>query len=266
MTPAGNRFRRLNRTRGDGEIRFGRMLTISLVVHGLIVLLTVVGLRPALLRPPTETYRVELVSLPVATPQRARPVPTTPVETAEERPTPRPKPPAVKPLTAPPPRKTAVKTQGKNAPPPDQAYDAAQDAIERMQRKQEIAEVKKRLKELLKADTRKTASDPTPPAGAEPSKDRDPGSTYDAYIRQFLKEAWTLSRYQVGSLNLTAEVSLTFDSRGTLTDYRFHRRSGEARFDESVQRAILDLRQLPSAPGQSFTLKVIFNLKELLER
>lgn len=263
MTAAGNRFRR-RRTRGDGEVRFGRMLAISLVIHGLVVLLSAVAWQPALHRPPTEIYRVELVYLPVAVPQRGRPTPA--VVTAPERPAPPVNTAATKAPPLPPPRKTPTKAATKTAPLSDTAYDAAQDVIERMQRKQEIAEVKQKLKELLKADTRKATSAPTAPAGAEPGKDKDPGSTYEAYIRQFLKEAWTLSKYQVGSLNLAAEVSLTFDAHGTLTDYRFLRRSGETRFDESVQRAVLDLRQLPTAPGQTFSLRVTFNLKELLER
>jgi TonB family protein len=265
MTPAGNRFRRRSRGRGTEDIRFGRMLTISVVIHGLVVLLTVVTWRPALLLPPvTETYRVELVYLPVAAPQRGRP--TSAEVTAPEQPTPPTKTPATKTVSPVPTRKVLTKAPVKKAPPPDKAYDAAQDAIERMQRKQEIAELKKRLKTLAKDDPRQPASTPVTTPGTDTGKGKDPGGAYETYIRQFLKEAWTLSRYQVTNLKLWAEVELTFDPRGTLKGYHFLRRSGEARFDESVQRAVLDLRQLPTAPGQPFTLKVTFNLKELLNK
>lgn len=268
MTPAVNRFRRQGRRRGSAEVRFGRMLVISLALHGLVVLLTLVTLRPALLRPPTETYRVELVTLPVAAPQQGRPAAAARVA-AVERPapptTPAPKQlPVTTPLKTPP--KTAAKEPTKKVPASDRSYDDTQDAIERMRRKQEIAEVEKRLANLLKADPRQpAASTPAVTPGTDSGKGKDPGGDYAPYIRQYLKEAWTLSRYQVTDLKLWAEVSLTFDARGTLNDYRFLRRSGEARFDESVQRAILDLRQLPTAPGQTFTLKVNFNLKDLLE-
>lgn len=262
MTQAGNRFRRRVGTRGAEETRFGRMLVLSLAIHLLGVFLTAVSLHSPSFQTPSVTYRVELVTMPVAAPRAGRPT-TEEAVAAIAQPAPITKAPAVKPLPVPAPLKTSVKTATKKAPP-DQAYDAAQNAIKDMQRKQEIADLKTKLEKLTAVDQRQKATSPTViPGESDTDKGKDSGSSYESYIRQELKRAWTLSRYQLSNLNLSAEVTLTFDPRGTLNDYRFLRRSGDARFDESLQRAILDMKQLPSAPGQTFTLKATFNLKDL---
>ncbi len=58
---------------------------------------------------------------------------------------------------------------------------------------------------------------------------------------------------------------LVFDRNGRLIDYRFLEESGEKRFDDSVKKAVLQLKELPNPPGSRLEKEVVFNLKELLK-
>jgi outer membrane biosynthesis protein TonB len=113
-------------------------------------------------------------------------------------------------------------------------------------------------------DTRHAAV-PGAPAGMVDGKGTEAGSSYDAWLHEYLKQAWTLSRYQVSSRDLRATVKLTFDAQGNLLDYKFIEKSREQRFDESVRKAILQLKKLPNPPGSRMEKDIVFNLKDLLE-
>lgn len=272
---AGNRYRRERRGPGRVDPGLGRMLLVSCGGHLLLTLLVLLTVHGGYRSQPVEPYRVNLVALPVANPRAGRPealpepemvpaVKKAPAATvAKTKPTSRPE-------TAPAgkgAKKTAVlpAAKGKAAPSEDGEYDAAQDRIERLRRRQEIDALKARLAALAAKDSRNEQQGASG-AGVPDGKGSDPGVTYDAYIRKFLKEAWTLSRYQVASLEREATAELTFDAKGGLSGYRIKKPSGDERFDDSVRRAILDLKQLPTAPGRPFSITVRFNLKELLER
>jgi TonB family protein len=96
-------------------------------------------------------------------------------------------------------------------------------------------------------------------------KGTEAGTAYDVWLHEYLKKAWTLSKYQVSRRDLKATVKLAFDAQGNLLDYNFIKKSGEERFDDSVRKAILQLKKLPNPPGSRMEKEIVFNLKDLLE-
>jgi outer membrane biosynthesis protein TonB len=124
--------------------------------------------------------------------------------------------------------------------------------------------MKRRLAEMADKDTRQSAV-PGAPVGMQDGKGTEAGIAYDAWLHEYLKQAWTLSRYQVSRRDLQATVRLVFDAHGNLLDYTFIKKSAEERFDDSVRKAILQLKKLPNPPGSRMEKEVVFNLKDLLE-
>jgi len=229
-------------------------------------------------------YHVDLVNLPVKSPQAgrpdARPEPArAPAKAAAPEPAkasppappkPTPKPESVK-LTKPEPAKPAVQpkkpvaAQVKTSEKPTAADEKTlQERLRQMQAHQEIDDMKRRLAEMAAKDTRQAAV-PGAPAGMMDGKGTEAGSSYDAWLHEYLKQAWTLSRYQVSHRDLQATVKLAFDAQGNLLDYNFIKKSGEERFDDSVRKAILQLKKLPNPPGSRMEKEIVFNLKDLLE-
>ena len=272
--------------------RMGRMLFVSLGVHLVVFLLFSGVLMPRFKRDVRPVYHVNLVNLPVKDPQAGRPdarpeapkpkpepKKPEPVKVAPPEPAPK-KPETVKaPPPKPEPKKPAapkVVKQAEKAPPakkepvakpqpaPRQSYEDALSAVEDMRRRKEIEDLKKSLAVLGQNDTRKSAPVETP-AGMPEGKGTEAGPSYDAWLQEYLKQAWTLSRYQVSRRDLEAVVTLVFDSRGNLIDYRFIEKSEEERFNDSVRKAVLQLKKLPTEPGERMEKKIVFNLKELLE-
>lgn len=261
----------------------GHMLVFSLAAHLAVVLAFSVGLIPLRQTPPREVYHVDLVNLPVKDPQAGRPdarpaespkpappqqapppaqpKPTPPVPKVEAKPAPKPETkPAPKPVA---PVKPAPKPAEKKPVAPAVASDPLK-AIEDMRRRQEMEELKQKLARLSQGDTRKPSASQAP-VGMPTGKGTEAGVSYEAWIHDYLKAAWSLSKYQVGRLDLEAKVRLQFDARGNLRNYVFTKESEDSRFDDSVRRAILQLKQLPNEPGSSLDLNVTFNLKDLLE-
>jgi len=261
----------------------GRMVFLSLAAHLAVVLSFTVGLIPLRQTPPREVYHVDLVNLPVKDPQAGRPD-VRPMESKKPEP-PQPAPPPAQPKPVPPAPKVEAKPAPKPTPKPapklavpvkPKAKPAEQKAvapaaqsdplkaIEEMRRRQEMEELKQKLARLSQSDTRSPATSQAP-VGMPTGKGTEAGVSYDAWIHDYLKAAWSLSKYQVGRLDLEARVRLQFDARGNLRNYEFTKESGDSRFDDSVRRAILQLKELPNEPGRPLDLNVTFNLKDLLE-
>lgn len=254
--------------RKGGEPRLGRMLLASLGLHLVVLLLVLAGpLFPGPGRDQRPVYYVDLVNLPVKNPQAGRPDAAPKTRKAEPRPAPAPKRQAKTVKTAKPRPKPEARPKAapKPAPqPPGATYEKETlAAIEKLRREQEIAALKEKLAQMAKQDSRQAPADA--PVGMPDGRGTEAGPSYDAWLHDYLKEAWTLSRYQVTRENLEATVTLIFDARGNLVDFRFLKRSGEERFDDSVKRAVLQLKQLPAAPGSRLEKDIVFNLKELLE-
>ncbi len=266
--------------------RFRRLLLASLGAHLAVVLLFSGVLLPRFQRDLRPVYHVDLVNLPVMSPQAGRPdarpepakappkpAPPEPVKATPPAapPKPAPKPEAVK-LAKPEPAKPAAVQPKKPEAAPVKAREkqtaaeaaALQERLRQMQARQEIEDTKRRLAELTAKDTRQGAV-PGAPVGMQDGKGTEAGISYDAWLHEYLKQAWTLSQYQVARRDLQATVKLFFDAQGNLLDYTFAKKSGEERFDDSVRKAILQLKKLPNPPGSRMEKEVRFNLKDLLE-
>jgi outer membrane biosynthesis protein TonB len=250
-------------------------------------------LMPHFKRDVRPVYHVNLVNLPVKDPQAGRP------DSRPEAPKPKPEPKKPEPVKVAPPEPAPKKPETVKVPPPKpepakqaprvvkptpvekappvkpepvakpepqpgQGYEDALSAIDRLKRKKEIEDLQKTLAALGQNDTRQAAI-PDAPAGMPDGKGTEAGPSYDAWLQEYLKQAWTLSRYQVSRRDLEAVVTLIFDARGNLIDYRFTEKSEEERFNDSVRKAVLQLKKLPTEPGERMEKKVVFNLKELLE-
>lgn len=259
---------RPQRSRARSEAGLGRMLLASLGIHVVVLALFSGVLLPRLEREQRPVYYVDLVNLPVKDPQAGRPD-ARPKKAAPQPAPKKPEPaktavstkkPAAKPKP-PLPKKPAVKKE----PAPQQRYADTLSAIEQLKRKKEIEDLKEHLAALAASDSRRTPAVPEAPVGMPEGKGSEAGTSYDAWLHTFLKQAWTLSKYQVSRQNLEATVLLVFDARGRMVDYRMLETSGEERFDDSVKKAVLQLKELPSEPGGRLEREVVFNLKDLLE-
>jgi outer membrane biosynthesis protein TonB len=254
------------------------MIAVSFVVHLAILALLSGALIPRLAKPPRPVYIVDLVNLPVRDPQAGRPD----ARPQQESKKPKPEPPAAKPEPKPeavklPPKPAAKpepKPQPKPAtkptpkPEPKPAVSKTEErqvssAIEDLRRKQEMQALKEKLAAMTSKDTRNV--DSNVPVGMPDGKGTQAGVSYDVWLHEFLKQAWSLSKYQVARTDLSATVRLSFDAQGRLIDYRFIDESGDPRFDDSVKRAILQLKELPEPTGSRMDKEVVFNLKDLLQ-
>jgi len=251
------------------EPKLGRMVLVSLGLHLVLFLLFSGFLLPRMERERRPVYYVDLVNLPVEAPQAGRPDARKEAPKKAEKP---PKPAVAKkaPPSAPkvtkkpaPAKPAPAKKVVKKAPEPEESYGDALSAIEELKRKKEIEDLRKRIAKLGQEDTRVAPADA--PVGMAEGTGDQAGSSYDAWLHEYLKRAWTLSQYQVTRQNLEVTVRLVFDRAGNLVDYRFIEESGEKRFDDSVKKAVLQLRKLPNPPDRRLEIDVVFNLKDLLE-
>lgn len=273
-----NRFVR-HGTAQHPEPRFGRLILISLALHLIVVALSFFDILPHTQPPRKQTYYVDLVNMPVKSPQAGRPDAATKTEKSPE-PAAKEKPKAVekqepavkkKPVQRKPPEKETVRKKAppepavaeKPEPKPDR-YGETLSAIEKMQqerrRQDEIEALEKKISDL--SDTRQSASVRSE-LGMPEGTGTEAGPSYEASLRKYLKKNWSLSEYQLSSLDLEAKVELTYDAQGNLLDYRFVEKSGETLFDDSLKKAIFAADPLPFEPEERWEVTVTFNLKDL---
>jgi len=282
-----DQFNKWDPFRLEAEPGLGRMLAVSLGVHLLALILFTGVFHPHLRRDDRPVYYVDLVNLPVKNPQAGRPdaQATPPKEVKKETPAPAPKPPVKKsePVVVAPKKpaetvKTAKasdkpKAQPKPAEKPKPAAKPSSkktyeketlDAVEALRRKQSMEDLKNKLAALTTADTRNGADSKTP-LGMPDGKGDEAGPDEQLYIQKFLKENWSLSKYQVVRPDLEARVLITYNATGHLLDYRFIDESGDPTFDKSVKDAILKGKELPFEPKRRLEIEAVFNLKDLME-
>lgn len=251
--------------------RFRRLLFASLGAHLAALLLFSGVLLPRYQRDLRPVYHVDLVNLPVMSPQAGRP--------DARPPKPQAKAPAPEPAKAPPKpaaRPDAVKLAKPAVQPkkPEAAprpavsateQKALEDTMRRMQARREFDDLKQQLAQLGAKDSRHAAAVPGAPVGSPTGKGTEEGTAWDEWLRTFFKSNWSLSKYQVSRLDLEAKVRIVYDAQGNLVDYTFLKASGDATFDDSVKKAILFEKQLPKKPKERLEIDVVFNLKELLK-
>ncbi|NIQ92766.1 MAG: hypothetical protein GWO11_00055, partial [Desulfuromonadales bacterium] len=206
--------------------KFGRLVLFSIALHLAVVAVSYFDLLPDSRPPQKQTYYVDLVNMPVKSPQAGRPDAAADKKAAA-KPQPRKTPTVQK--SAPVKKDTVKKKSVKKKAPPKKAavaekpepkpdrYQDTLSAIEKLQQKKrrqdEIAALQQKIAAL--SDTRRDAavrSELGMPEGTGTEK----GASYEAYLHDYLKENWSLSQYQVGRLDLEAKIELTYDAKGNL--------------------------------------------------
>ena len=260
--------------------KFGRLLLVSLIVHGLIWAAFSGSWFGTSSRPKPPVYTVDLVHKPVLNPQAGRPDP---------RPVKKPKAAAVKrkaPVVIPPTPKVsakpAVKLKAKPVktvkpkPVPKPAPKPVAKPDQRKQQKVQSAldEIRERQarqaeRDAMKAKIAKLAAATVPadvPVGMLDGTGDEAGVAVVAFVQEFIQQNWALSPYlldQSRLANFEAKATLRYSKDGKLMSYRVDQLSGNKQFDDSLKRAIIKSQQLPQALPKDLNLIVIFNLKDM---
>ena len=261
--------------------KFGRLLLVSLLVHGLVWVAFTVDLFGTKTRPKPPVYYVDLIHKPVLNPQAGRPDPRPvkkpkavevkrAVQTAPPAVQKKAKP-AVKPLVKPvqaskpkpkpkPVAKPAVKSDTRN----EQQVKSALDEIrERQARQAERDAIKDKIAKLS-AGAATVAADV--PVGMPDGTGDEVGVSALAFVQAFIQQNWALSPYlldQSRLRDLEAKATLTYAASGEMIRYRINTPSGNQQFDDSLKRAITKSKQLPQPLPKQLDLLVTFNLKEM---
>ena len=261
--------------------KFGRLLLVSLLVHGLVWVAFTVDLFGTKTRPKPPVYYVDLIHKPVLNPQAGRPDPrpAKKPKAAEVKRTVQTAPPAaqkkakpaVKPLVKPvqtsktqaepkPVPKPAVKSDTRN----EQQVKSALDEIrERQARQAERDAIKDKIAKLS-AGAATVAADV--PVGMPDGTGDEVGVSALAFVQAFIQQNWALSPYlldQSRLRDLEAKATLTYAASGEMIRYRINTPSGNQQFDDSLKRAITKSKQLPQPLPKQLDLLVTFNLKEM---
>ena len=87
------------------------------------------------------------------------------------------------------------------------------------------------------------------------------GSAVGEWLQSAVKSKWVWAGKK--RKELSAEIEVTFDTTGKLSNYRFMRTSGDALFDKSLTNALLKLEALPKELRKPFQETILFNLDDL---
>lgn len=220
----------------------GGMFALSFLVH-LAAFLIIVWTQSLGTFHPDEnpvTY-VDMVTLPVASPQSGAPAPVAP------RPAPAP------PAAAPPAAMTLpqAKPQSKvkeQAPPKTNAQkpapaDEGRDFSERMARLERQAE------ERRQADVMSRLKNAAGRVGMPGAQGTEAGSDYSSYLQSRLKDAFSqVMTSQTKSPQVMATIVVGVDGR--IAEFRVEKASGDPLFDDAVARAVtIAGRSLKPPPG-----------------
>ncbi|MEJ2519053.1 MAG: TonB C-terminal domain-containing protein [Desulfuromonadales bacterium] len=265
--------------------KFGRLLLISLIVHGLVWVAFTGDWLGTGTRPKPPVYYVDLIHKPVLNPQAGRPDPRPakkPQAAAVKRtaapPPPAPKP-AAKPEVKPPPKpkpKPVVQAKPKPAPKPaakpeQRQPERVQSAIEEIRVKQareaERDALKEKLAKLRESVGAAAAIPEDVPVGMTEGTGNEAGISHDAYIKEYIQQNWALSPYLLEKSRLATlqtKVKVFYSAEGTLVGFpKVLESSGDKQFDDSVMRAIIKSKQLAQKLAKSDEYVLIFNLKEM---
>ena len=255
--------------------KFGRLLLVSLVVHGLIWAGFAGDWFGSSTRPEPPVYYVHLIHKPVLNPQAGRPDPrpakkpqAAPVKRAVITP-PAPKKqarPEVKPLVKP-----APAARPKPVPKPDprqqqQVKSAIDEIRERQAREAERDALKDKLAKLRESAAAAATVSTDVPIGMPDGTGDEVGVSALAFVQAFIQQNWALSPYlldQSRLANIEAKTKLIYAADGRLKSFRIENPSGNAQFDDSLKKAIIKSQQLPQPLPKDLELVVIFNLKEM---
>lgn len=271
--------------------KFGRMLLLSLVVHGLVWLALGTDWLGSARRPKPPVYYVDLVHKPVLNPQAGRPEPrpvkapqavAAPPAPAVPAAVPEPVKPVPIPAPKQPPKPAATpvapkKPQAPPAPPSptkpqaevrkeQQLQNALDELRARQARQAERDAIKERIEQLRQSVGATVPADV--PVGMPDGQGNEAGVSALVFVQTFIQQNWALSPYlldQSRLANLEARALLVYSPAGDLIRYRLTAPSGNAQFDESLKNAIIKSKKLPQTLPAELQLDVLFNLKDLVK-
>jgi colicin import membrane protein len=233
------------------------MFALSFVCHLAIVAFIIWSGSSAVFHPSEEpvTY-VDVVTLPVASPQAGTPAP------AEEKSAPaaaapapvRPPAPAMALPAAKPKAKLPPPVKGKAekpAPPVEDAREFSQ-RLEKLQRQAEDKRLADTLARLKKGGGKAV--------GMPGAKGTQAGSDYSSYIQSRLKDAF---KDVIASTTSTPQVlvRITIGIDGRITGYRVEKKSGDPVFDDSVSRAVTMAGRNFKPPPNGVPFERVFRFK-----
>ncbi|MGK2906698.1 MAG: TonB C-terminal domain-containing protein [Desulfuromonadales bacterium] len=269
--------------------KFGRLLLVSLIAHGLIWVAFSADLFGTKTRYKPPVYYVDLIHKPVLNPQAGRPDPRPvskpkpePAKPAVQAATPAvskpPVKPEVKPLVKPTPTpepkpvpKPATKPVEKTVAKPDQRKEqklqSALDEIrERQAREEQREALKDKLAKLREAAGAAATVPADVPVGMPDGQGNEVGVSALAFVQAFIQQNWVLSPYLIDQsrlANIEAKATLAYSAAGKLVRFRINTPSGNQQFDDSLKRAITKSDQLPQPLPQDLEIDVTFNLKDV---
>jgi colicin import membrane protein len=236
------------------------MLALSLALHLVFFL---VAAKLQLIRtdlPVEQAIYVDVLNLPVESPQAGSPsgtvkVPTEAGKPSPPVPSPPPAPPAMKLPTA---KQATVKSQSPTRKADRQEtskeYEARLAALERSAetRRQEaaMAAIRNRIAAQTGGNT---------PAGMPGGTGNQAGSDYAAYVQSRLRDSFALTIAWQAKKPMVA-VRLFIDAKGVLTSYKIEKSSGDVVFEDAVYRAVqLARKNFPPPPGgKEFSYGFVF--------
>ncbi|MCM0084009.1 TonB family protein [Geomonas sp. Red32] len=243
------------------------MFAISFVLHLAVGLLMLFGDLLPIFQPQEQpvTY-VDMVTLPVASPQSGMPAPATPE--APRTPAP-PAPAAPKPPPAAmalPASKPTPTSKGKTAAPsanakpqqtaPGETQEDARAFNDRIAKLERQAEDRRQAEVM--ARLRKTAR-----TGMPGARGTQAGSDYASYIQSRLKDALTREMAKETRSPLLIAI-ITIGADGKVAEFRVTKPSGDRVFDDAVTRAVtLAGRSLKPPPSGQFRYELRFRPEEV---
>jgi len=208
--------------------------------------------------PVAQAIYVDVLNLPVESPQAGSPAGTEKVTTETGKPPPVPSPPAPREMKLPKAKLAPANPQPnpRKAAPQEtaQEYEARIAALERAAeaRHQEasLAEIQKRIATRDKGNV---------PAGMPGGTGSQAGSDYAAYIQSRLRDSFAVTIAWQTRKPLLA-VRLFIDAKGTLTSYKIEKSTGDVVFEDAVYRAVqLAKKNFPPPPGgKEFSYGFVF--------
>ncbi len=212
--------------------------------------MTVNLIGPGPTRPAAPSSPRKVEAAPRPAPKVEAKVTPPPKETPAVRATP---PPKVKPVPkAAPAPKPPVEAKAVEPAKPKEEPPAKQESVP----DPEEADVKAGLEEIRERLAKERAGEGIegpggPPRGGVSSVTLDlRHRAYYNQVWQILEEAWVLPS-SARAETLRAIVSIGVDPAGKIIEIKFERRSGDRYFDESVERALAKVAQLPAPPEAS---------------
>ncbi len=244
----------MSRTRPSRDTGLGWGFAVSFAIHASLAAFILFFRFSSPAPMETPVYYVDVVNLPVASPQAG-----SPVTGGTPEPAPLPAPPQPAEMTVPQ-KRTLAKVNPAKSSATSRVSDASQAFEERMAKLQQAIE-ERRQEAALDALRRKAAGSGRKPerVGTPGGSGKEAGSDYASYIQSRLTDAFQ-STIAHQSKAPEMVVKLTIDAGGHIIRKRIERSSGDRIFDESVFKAIdrAEKTFVPPPGGGEFEYGFIF--------